>query len=130
MKEELRANYMNINYGSLDSYGNLDVLPAGTTIKTPVTYSSNSSTSYRLGIVNGGILTITGTTTLTGNARIRVCEGGTLVVDGGTIQNADITMVPGSTEILRNSGKRKMASGKDFDAPNGVTVNLESGEIQ
>ena len=73
---------------------------------------------------------ITGTTTLTGNARIRVCEGGTLVVDGGTIQNADITMVPGSTVILRNGGKINMASGKDFDAPNGVTVNLESGEIQ
>lgn len=51
-------------------------------------------------------------------------------MDGGTIQNADITMVPGSTVILRNGGKINMASGKDFDAPNGVTVNLESGEIQ
>lgn len=75
-------------------------------------------------------LTITGTTTLTGNARIRVCEGGTLVVDGGTIQNADITMVPGSTVILRNGGRIIMASGKDFNAPKGVIVNIESGEIQ
>lgn len=128
--DEADGDDSNINYGSLDSYGNLDVLPAGITIKTPVTYASNSSISYRLGIVNGGTLTITGTTTLTGNARIRVCEGGTLVVDGGTIQNADITMVPGSTVILRNGGKINMASGKDFDAPKGVTVNLESGEIQ
>ena len=128
--DEADGDDSDINYGSLDSYGNLDVLPAGTTIKTPVTYSSNSSTSYRLGIVNGGILTITGTTTLTGNARIRVCEGGTLVVDGGTIQNADITMVPGSTVILRNGGRIIMASGKDFNAPKGVIVNIESGEIQ
>lgn len=119
----------NINYGSLDDYGNLDVLPAGITIKTPVTYSSNSSTSYRIGIVNGGKLTITGTTTLTGNGRIRVCEGGILEIDGGTLQDADITMVPGCTVIIKNGGKINMASGKDFEAPLGVDVNILSGEI-
>jgi hypothetical protein len=43
---------------------------------------------------------------------------------------ANEKMAPGSTVILRNGGKINMASGKDFDAPNGVTVNLESGEIQ
>lgn len=51
-------------------------------------------------------------------------------MDGGTIQNADITMVPGSTVILRNGGKINMASGKDFNAPKGVIVNIERGEIQ
>ncbi len=119
----------NINYGSLDDYGNLDTLPAGITINTPVTYSSNSSTSYRIGIVNGGKLTITGTTTLTGNGKIRVCEGGILEIDGGTLQNADITMVPGCTVIIKNGGKINMASGKDFNAPLGVDVSIYSGEI-
>lgn len=118
-----------INYGALDSYGHLDALPAGITIKTPVTYSSNSSTSYRLGIVNGGSLTITGTTTLTGNSKIRVCEGGVLIVDGGILQNADITMVPGSTLIVRNNGKINMATGKMLKVPTGVFVNIEEGEI-
>ena len=119
----------NINLGSMDEYGNLDILPTGITIKTPVTYSSNNSTSYRLGIVNGGSLTITGTTTLTGNSTIRVCEGGILVIDGGTLQNADITMVPGSQLIVRNNGIINLASGKTFEAPEGVVVNIESGEI-
>jgi len=119
----------NINYGSLDSYGNLETLPPGITIKTPVTYSSNSSTSYRLGIVNGGSLTITGVTTLTGESKIRVCEGGILIVDGGTIQNADITMVPGSKLIIRNNGVVNMAAGKKFEAPIGVVVNVENGRI-
>jgi hypothetical protein len=119
----------NINYGTLDSYGHLNALPAGITIKTPVTYSSNSSTSYRLGIVNGGSLTITGTTTLTGNSKIRVCEGGALIVDGGILQNADITMVPGSQLIVRNNGIINMASGKTFEALKGVVVNIESGVI-
>ena len=104
-------------------------MPAGITIKTSVTYSSNSSTSYRLGIVNGGTLTITGTTTLTGNGKIRVCEGGTLIINGGTLQNADIVLVPGCTIILRNNGKINMATGKSFEAPIGAIVNIESGEI-
>ena len=119
----------NINYGSLSVYGIPDVLPSGITIKTPETYSSNSSTSYRIGIVNGGSLTITGTTTLTGSSKIRICEGGTLIVDGGVLQNADITMVPGSSIIVRNNGKINMASGKVFEAPIGVVVNIENGEI-
>ena len=118
-----------INLGSLNMFGYLEELPPGKTIKTPVTYATNDSTPYRLGIVNGGVLTISGTTTLTGNSKIRVCEGGILIVDGGTLQNADITMVPGSTLIIRNNGVINMASGKEFIAPVGTIVNIESGEI-
>ena len=94
-----------------------------------MTYPSNSSTSYRYGIVNGGTLTITGTTTLIGDSKIRVCEGGILIVDGGTLQDADITMVPGSTLIVRNNGVVNIATGKAFVAPKGAVVNIESGEI-
>lgn len=118
-----------INSGSLNMFGYLEELPPGKTIKTPVVYATNDSTPYRLGIVNGGVLTISGTTTLTGNSKIRVCEGGILIVDGGTLQNADITMVPGSTLIIRNNGVINMASGKEFIAPVGTIVNIESGEI-
>ena len=57
------------------------------------------------------------------------CEGGVLIVDGGTIQNADITMVPGSQLIVRNNGKIYMTSGKEFEAPKGAYVNIENGEI-
>lgn len=120
----------NINYGPLDSYGFLQALPAGITIKTPVTYASNSSTSYRLGIVNGGSLKITGTTTLTGNAKIRVCEGGILEVDGGILQNANLEMIPGSQVIVKNNGKIVMGSNQIFNAPQGVIVNIESGSIE
>ena len=62
-------------------------------------------------------------------AHIRVCEGGILIIDGGTLQNANITMIPGSTLILRNNGKINMASNLSFDASKGVVVNIESGEI-
>jgi hypothetical protein len=38
-------------------------------------------------------------------------------------------MVPGSTLIIRNNGVINMASGKEFIAPVGTIVNIESGEI-
>ena len=66
---------------------------------------------------------------LAGNCRIAVQSGGTLIVDGGVLQNADITLVPGSTIIVRNNGKIYMATGKSFEAPTGVVVNIERGEI-
>jgi hypothetical protein len=36
---------------------------------------------------------------------------------------------PGSTLIIRNNGVINMASGKEFIAPVGTIVNIESGEI-
>jgi len=38
-------------------------------------------------------------------------------------------MVPGSTLIIRNGGVINMASGKEFKAPIGAIVTIESGEI-
>ena len=118
-----------INYGPMDEYGYLEQLTCGYTINAPTTYTGNQTLSCRIGIVNEGVLTITGTTTMSGNAKIRVCEGGTLIVDGGIIQNADFVLVPGSSVIIRNGGVINMAVGKSFEAPVGAVVNIESGEI-
>lgn len=119
----------NINYGPMDSYGNLQALPYGITIKTPTTYTSNFTTSNRIGIVDGGRLTVTGTTTLTGDGRIRVCEGGILEINGGTLQNADLELVPGCQIIIKNNGKINMANGKSFDAPAGALVDIPYGSV-
>ena len=118
-----------INYGPLDEYGHLEQLPCGTTINSPVVFSGNQMVSCSLGIVDGGVLTINGTATLVNDAAIRVCEGGTLIVDGGIIQNACLDLVPGCTLILRSGGAIRLASGEDFEAPVGIDVNIESGEI-
>ena len=119
----------NINYGELDQYGNLQELPSGITIKTPLTYATNTTTSYRIGIVSGGKLTISGTTSLTGNGKIRVCEGGILEIDGGILQNAVLELIPGGQVVVKNNGQIKMAIGEEFNAPQGVIVNIESGYI-
>jgi C1A family cysteine protease len=119
----------NINYGPIDAYGNLQSLPAGTTIKTAVTYNSNNTIAQHLGVVSGGIITVKATSTMSGNGKIRVCEGGKLIVDGGILQNADIELVPGCQVIIKNNGKINMASGKTFDAPEGAVVEIPYGSI-
>jgi hypothetical protein len=118
-----------INSGPLDNYGYCANLPPGITIKTPRTFSGSDTESRRIGIVNEGILTITGSTTLTGNAKIRVCENGILIIDGGTLNDAKIDMVPGGKLIIRNNGTINMAYGENFNAPAGAIVEIEEGEI-
>ena len=49
--------------------------------------------------------------------------------NGGTLQDADITLVPGCMVIIRNNGKINMAQGKEFQAPVGAIVTIESGEF-
>ena len=48
----------------------------------------------------------------------------------GSILNAKITLIPGSTLIVRDGGTISMASGYQFEAPIGVTVIVEDGKIQ
>ena len=120
----------NINYGAMDNYGNLDLLsPSGITINTTITYSNNQTITNRIGIVKNGILTINGTSTLLGDAIIRVGESGTLIVDGGTLQNANLDLVPGCHIIVCNNGTINMASGLTFSAPAGVIVDVQNGSI-
>lgn len=119
----------NINYGPLDDYGNLEILPDGITINTPVVYSTYTTVTKHIGIVKNGSLTITGNTTMYGNSLIRVCENATLIVDGGSIQNAKIELVPTSHLIVRNNGQINMASGENFVAPEGAIVEIQYGSI-
>lgn len=119
-----------INHGPMDQYGNLEQLTPGITINSPETYSGSQTLSSRIGIVSGGSLTVTGTLTLTSNTKIRVCEGGVLIIDGGSIINANIEMIHGSTLVIRNNGSLSMASGQSFYAPLGAVVNIENGVIE
>ena len=75
------------------------------------------------------MLTISATTVMTDDAKIRVCENGTLIVDGGTIQNANIELIPGCHVIVRNNGIINMASGVSFNAPQCAVVDVEYGSI-
>ena len=75
------------------------------------------------------ILTITGTVTKTEQIIIRVCEGGTLVIDGGTLLNANLQLIPGCHLIIRNNGCIRVPSGSTYNTPVGAIVDIESGSI-
>lgn len=62
--------------------------------------------------------------------RIYVLEGGTLEVDGGTIQNADVLVKFGGTLNIKNNGGIHLNRYGKLDAEKGATVNALYGEVQ
>ena len=80
--------------------------------------------------VNGGKLTIKDMINLYGNCIIYVENGGQLIIDGGTLQDACLQLGYGSSLTIRNKGIIKMRSNCNFDSPQGAVVNVEYGSIQ
>lgn len=117
-------------YGPMNQYGFLEECCVDFTISSSTTYSTNMTSTDCIDIAPGATLTISGTLTQSGNGRIRVLRGGTLIIDGGTLQNADLKIVSGSIVIVRNNGKIHMASGKTFDVPQDAVVNIQYGDIE
>lgn len=116
--------------GPMDEYGNLtDISADEIIVSSPVEYSTIINRSHNIRIKNGGILSISNTTTLQNNSQIIVESGGELTVDGGTLNEARITLYAGSTLNIQNDGTISMATGEDFSAPIGASVNLLNGKI-
>ena len=82
-------------------------------------------------IVRSGQLTIPAGKTLTidKTALLVVRSGASLVVDGGTIQNACIHALPGSTVTLKNNGIIRLRGNGEFTLDLGAILNQESGAI-
>jgi hypothetical protein len=117
-----------INYGAMDEYGNLAGLPFGQTIKTEVTFT-DPYILINYGIVNNGVFRITESTAMIGGAKMRVCENGVMTIDGGSLNNPNIEMIPSSTLVIRNNGSINLTNGNSFEIPNGVTMQIENGSI-
>lgn len=74
-------------------------------------------------------LTIQELVTMYGNTKIIVNSNGELVIDGGTLENADIELNTGGKLVIKNGGSIIMRDGLDFYAPPGATVIIEEGMI-
>ena len=83
-------------------------------------------------IIRGGTFKIpAGKTLLMRNGcRIYVLEGGTLDVDGGTVENADILLKPGSVLNVKNNGNVLLNKYGKLNAEQGATVNALYGEVR
>lgn len=115
--------------GSIDQYGNLTILTNEMVISNLVNYNSVMNFTHNIRIVNGGHLRITSITTLWNESQITVENGGTLTIDGGTLNNARITFNIGSILNIQNGGIVKKAADEDFYVPVGTSVNITSGKI-
>ena len=62
-------------------------------------------------------------------ATITICNGGTLVIDGGVLGNASINFLYGSNFIIKNNGSVRLASGHDLNIPSGVNAEIPYGCI-
>lgn len=120
-------------YGPMDVFGNLKDLSLEAAnilvIDDDVVYDTRRYIYNNIRIVNGGKLTIGDIVNLYGNCIITVENGGQLVVDGGTIQDANFQLTSGSEVIIKNDGIINMASGKNFKAPVGTIVTIPYGSI-
>lgn len=121
------------DYGPMDGYGhllNLHSLISQSVIITGNTTYSQPQYNYGLTVlVPNSTLTVTSQFTLYDGVYIIVPNGSTLIVDGGSINNADIRLQNGGKLIIRNGGTVTMAEGKEFFAPIGAIVEISEGFI-
>lgn len=123
------------------SLGVMDVYGVCTTLnQTPaVTWNINSTESYtvtteylcpNIDIQQNGTLTITSATlSMIPGAVIRIKNGGSLIINGGTINNADVIVESGGHLTINNSGTINLSQHGDFKALVGAIVNINSGKI-
>lgn len=62
------------------------------------------------------------------NRSIIVDSGGQLIVDGGTLNNVNLSLKPGASLLITNGGIVKTSHG--FLAPIGATVTVLNGKIE
>lgn len=117
----------------MDYYGNYPEtysFPMGTEyLNTNRTISGNESLMKDIDISHGTTLTITGSAYCLENVKINN-YGGTLIIDGGVLANADIVLHSPCTFIIRNGGTVYMKKNKNLVIPVGCVSDIEGGEIR
>lgn len=113
--------------------GDLENLnPDGNTtlvISSNTTYTTRQSKYSHIRITSGGKLTVKNILNLFGRVTVTIESGGELVIDGGVITNASISLSSGGKLTLMNGGKLIMRTNTNFTAPVGSVVDASHGEI-
>ena len=82
---------------------------------------------FNIRITSSGQLTIQNDVEMMSNNCIIVEEGGKLIIDGGTLSNAELELKTGATLQIINGGIIETRNG--FFAPIGVIVDIVNGQI-
>ena len=108
---------LNTNVQSMEG---LLIIPTACTITNQQLYSN-------IRITSTGQLTVQSNIELMGNSRVIVEAGGKLVINGGTLSNADLILKSGASLRIINGGTIETRNG--FEAPVGALVDIEYGQI-
>lgn len=119
-------------YRRLDCW--LDSLDTGQTaldgllvINSSIVMDTDEQLYSNIHITDMGYLTIQGVLDIRGNGLVIVDSGCSLIIDGGSLTNAEIVLKPGSNLRIINGGTIVTRNG--FDAPVGTIVSIEQGQI-
>lgn len=94
-----------------------------------ITYTTRQSKYSHIRITSGGKLTVKNILNLFGRVTVTIESGGELVVDGGVVTNASISLSSGGKVTLKNGGKLVMRTNTDFVVPTGALADILHGEI-
>lgn len=78
-------------------------------------------------IMSTGQLTIQSDIEMMGNSKVIVESGGSLIISGGVLSNADLVLKPNATLRILNNGIIETRNG--FEAPVGAIVEIRHGQI-
>lgn len=73
--------------------------------------------------------TLKNTLNLFGRVKIYIESNGQLIVDGGVVTNADISMSLGGKITLKNGGTIVMQTGKNYNVPTNALLDITNGKI-
>ncbi len=96
-------------------------------IKDTITISNTDCQYCHVKISGPGLVTVQSTINMNDRSVI-VDSGGKLIVDGGTLNNVNMTLKPGSSLLITNGGIIRTSHG--FAAPVGATVTVLHGKIE
>ena len=119
--------YRRLDYW-LDSLGTGQQIQEGLLVIYTMTTKATNETFYgNMRITSSGQLTIQGNITMQNGSSIVVDAGGCLIIDGGTLSNANVVLSTGASLYIINGGI--LDPQNDFLAPLGATVNINNGQI-
>ena len=118
--------------GELDEYGNslacLFPYPT-TTINSNTTWNTNLTHCGNIFVTNGASLTITAELTMNPAAKITVQNGGSLIINGGSVVNANVDIQNSAKILLFNNGTLHLKHLGNLSIQLGGEANLEYGRV-
>ena len=117
------------NYGAMDDHGNMTALTSDLYLYDNIVYDRDLEMHRNIRILSGSVLRIKGNLTLCDNKQIYISGGGTLIVDGGTINNAKFNLDIDSSLNILNDGVINMRQNEDFSVPVGALLNISEGQV-